>query len=98
MKAQPGRDLMNTPRRRPWGVSRLVVIALLSPLAMMGTWPVHAGSDRPPLDALLRDAGISPPLKPLPAPSFSVADLAGGTVDLDRLRGKVVLLYFWTTW
>ena len=89
---------MNTPRRNPWDVSTLVVIALLSPLTMMGTRPVHAGSDRPTLGALLRDAGISVPTKPLPAPSFSVADLAGGTVDLDRLRGKVVLLYFWTTW
>jgi hypothetical protein len=59
---------------------------------------VRAGSHAPPLGALLGDAQISAATKPFPAPSFSVADLGGGTAELDRLRGKVVLLYFWTTW
>jgi peroxiredoxin len=32
------------------------------------------------------------------APDFAVADLAGRTVRLSSLRGKVVLLNVWTTW
>jgi thiol-disulfide isomerase/thioredoxin len=32
------------------------------------------------------------------APAFSLADNAGGTVTLDSLKGKVVLLDFWATW
>jgi peroxiredoxin len=32
------------------------------------------------------------------APDFAVADLAGRTVKLSSLRGKVVLVNVWTTW
>ena len=32
------------------------------------------------------------------APEFLRRDLSGRTVDLARLRGKVVLLNFWATW
>ncbi|HUA98433.1 MAG TPA: TlpA disulfide reductase family protein [Terracidiphilus sp.] len=32
------------------------------------------------------------------APEFTRRDLNGATVDLARLRGKVVLLDFWATW
>jgi peroxiredoxin len=32
------------------------------------------------------------------APDFSVADVAGKTVRLSALRGKVVLVNVWTTW
>jgi peroxiredoxin len=35
---------------------------------------------------------------PKPAPDFAVADLAGRTVKLSSLRGKVVLVNVWTTW
>jgi peroxiredoxin len=33
-----------------------------------------------------------------PAPAFSLKDLAGDTVSLESLRGKVVILDFWATW
>lgn len=33
-----------------------------------------------------------------PAPAFSLPDLAGRPVSLADLRGKVTLLFFWTTW
>ena len=32
------------------------------------------------------------------APNFQLRDLAGNTVSLSQLRGKVVLLNFWATW
>lgn len=33
-----------------------------------------------------------------PAPSLELPSLAGGTVSLEELRGKVVLLNIWATW
>jgi cytochrome oxidase Cu insertion factor (SCO1/SenC/PrrC family) len=86
---------MRTPYWRHLDIRRTPVVVLLLWLAVL---PAQAGSDRPSLDTLIEEARISAPPKPFPAPSFSVADLAGGTVELDRLRGRVVLLYFWTTW
>jgi cytochrome oxidase Cu insertion factor (SCO1/SenC/PrrC family) len=35
---------------------------------------------------------------PKPAPELSLPDLDGKTVRLADLRGKVVLVFFWTTW
>jgi len=67
-------------------------------LAVLTSHPVQAGSDGDRLGARLAEAGISVPPTPFLAPPFSMADLAGGTVELPRLRGQVVLLYFWTTW
>jgi peroxiredoxin len=33
-----------------------------------------------------------------PAPEFTRRDLAGQSIDMGSLRGKVVLLNFWATW
>jgi peroxiredoxin len=33
-----------------------------------------------------------------PAPAFALKDLAGNTVSLENLKGKVVVLDFWATW
>ncbi len=39
------------------------------------------------------------PARPLgAAPPFELRDLAGGTVSLAALKGKVVVLDFWATW
>ena len=35
---------------------------------------------------------------PKPAPAFSLPDLHGKEVHLSDLRGKVAMLFFWTTW
>jgi len=86
------------PRRVRGRLSSRLVVALLVVLAVFVGDPAWGGSDRPPLDTLLREAGISAPAKPFPAPSFAISDLAGGTTDSEGLRGRVVLLYFWTTW
>lgn len=39
-----------------------------------------------------------PDLAGKPAPSLRVQSLDGKTYDLTQLKGKVVLLHFWTTW
>jgi cytochrome oxidase Cu insertion factor (SCO1/SenC/PrrC family) len=36
--------------------------------------------------------------KPITAPDFKLADLQGDVVSFSSLKGKVVLLNFWTTW
>ncbi len=43
-------------------------------------------------------AGIAPFRSSLPAPPFSLSDLSGKAVDLQHLRGRLVMLYFWATW
>jgi cytochrome oxidase Cu insertion factor (SCO1/SenC/PrrC family) len=35
---------------------------------------------------------------PKPAPAFALPALDGGTVRLEDLKGKAVLLFFWATW
>ncbi|MGH7490790.1 MAG: redoxin domain-containing protein [bacterium] len=40
----------------------------------------------------------TPPLLPRPAPAFSLKNLQGESVSLEKLRGKVALLDFWATW
>jgi cytochrome oxidase Cu insertion factor (SCO1/SenC/PrrC family) len=35
---------------------------------------------------------------PKPAPAFALPDLDGKQVSLSDLRGKVAMLFFWTTW
>ncbi len=41
---------------------------------------------------------VQPYDPPKPAPAFALPDLQGKSVRLADLQGKVVLLFFWTTW
>jgi hypothetical protein len=49
---------------------------------------------RPLLDAL----GLDIPARPLLARSFTLRRLDGTQIRLADLQGRVVMLYFWTTW
>jgi cytochrome c biogenesis protein CcmG, thiol:disulfide interchange protein DsbE len=40
--------------------------------------------------------GVPPPSGP--APQFELPDVAGGSLSLDSLKGKVVIVDFWATW
>lgn len=44
--------------------------------------------------ALLR----AEPFGPVPAPAWSLQDLAGKVVTADQFKGKVVVVDFWATW
>jgi thiol-disulfide isomerase/thioredoxin len=68
----------------------------------------HDPGERHRVDLL---AALTPPREPAPvggaggedlsgqpAPPFVLATAAGGAVDLEELRGKVVVLDFWATW
>jgi thiol-disulfide isomerase/thioredoxin len=46
----------------------------------------------------LDPAAFVPPVFPRPAPGFELVSLAGDTLSLERLRGKVTLVDFWATW
>jgi peroxiredoxin len=50
--------------------------------------------------ALLAPGCLKAPPAPekLVAPAFELRDLAGGTVSLAALKGKVIVMDFWATW
>lgn len=64
-------------------LTRLLVVLLLSAIAYLGVREARDG-------ALVRKGSV--------APSFKLARYGGGTLALDELRGKVVMLEFWATW
>jgi cytochrome oxidase Cu insertion factor (SCO1/SenC/PrrC family) len=67
-----------------------VLLAGLAALLLVGG-PAGAAPDFAALQ-------IQPYEPPKPAPAFSLPALDGTTHYLADLRGKVVLLFFWTTW
>lgn len=69
-------------------------IALASAFLALVLIGVASGQARKdPFDAM----GVHRPLEPVPAPEFVFRSLDGGEARLHDLRGKVVLLGFFTT-
>ena len=70
------------------------VLALSMAIAVAG-WSV-AGQDeaRRLVEALAMDV----PVRPMPAPPFVLPGLDGTDIRLPELQGRMVMLYFWTTW
>ena len=48
--------------------------------------------------ALLEALNLSRPAQTVEGPGFDAPTLGGKPLRLADLRGRVVLLYFWTTW
>ena len=55
---------------------------------------LHAASHQESMKAL----GLTPASVEFTAPELHLPDLQGTLVNLQDYRGKVVMLYFWTTW
>jgi cytochrome oxidase Cu insertion factor (SCO1/SenC/PrrC family) len=52
----------------------------------------------PMVHAQFSDAGVQELVVPMDAPDFTLQDLDGGNVSLKGMRGKIVILNFFTTW
>jgi thiol-disulfide isomerase/thioredoxin len=78
-----------------WQGRMFVILSLLIGLACLyGSQHATAGS----LEPLLRAAGLSHSIKPVPAADFQLSDATGRLLQLQKQRGKVVFLNFWAIW
>jgi hypothetical protein len=82
-------------------MNRLLVVATVVSLVTMAPGAVidRAGAAGDAPDAKLWDAaGVTQLTERTEAPSFALTDLTGQEIDLQDLRGRLVMLYFWATW
>jgi peroxiredoxin len=77
--------------------SGIKCLTLLFFLLWIGTFfvpvskPIHAKEDHWKALGVIRTSGITPP-------DFTLSTLDGGSITLSDLKGRVVLINFWTTW
>jgi cytochrome oxidase Cu insertion factor (SCO1/SenC/PrrC family) len=79
---------------RPQGVLGVAMLALALVGGMSQGGLLHAASLEKSMTAL----GLTTVLVEFAAPELRLPDVQGTVVILQEYRGKVVMLYFWTTW
>jgi len=79
-----------SPRVRPVQAMRRVLLASLAAIVLVSGAAVAAPD--------FASMQVQPYEPPKPAPAFSLPDLDGKSRQLADLRGKVVMVFFWTTW
>lgn len=72
---------------------RLVTLALAAGLWLAADAAATLGSPQA-IEAL----GLVAPPEPRPVSDFTLPALSGGSLAMKDLRGKTVLVHFWTTW
>lgn len=74
----------------------LVIVVLALSLAVMISGWSTAGQDE--MRGLVEALAMDVPVRPMLAPPFVLPRLDGTDVSLPELEGRMVMLYFWTTW
>ena len=77
--------------------SRGTVIGLLAAVAILGG-PLSLPAGEEEVRTLLRELSIQMPSREAGAPLFSLPGVSGTPVRLADHRGRLVMLYFWTTY
>lgn len=84
-------------RFRNHGLPR-VIFAMFLAVGLVGVFTgrslLHAAS----VQTSIRALGLTAIAEDVDAPAFRLPDLEGTMVSLQEYQGKVVMLYFWTTW
>ena len=80
-------------------IRSVMVAAMVGLIAIGGMGRFSAAPAEPGVEAAVwRAAGIVPFPGSLQAPPLHLSDLSGKPVDIQHLRGRLVMLYFWATW
>jgi hypothetical protein len=85
---------MHWLKNRPQGVLGAAILALALVGGMSQGVLLHAA----PIQESMTALGLTAVPVELAAPEFRLPDVQGTLVNLQDYRGKVVMLYFWTTW
>ena len=92
--AAPGKGKADTRKRNLIIAASLVPVVAL--FALLG-WALVQSGGNPGGFGVNRSFG-EVAVEQQPAPDFAKSDLSGSMVNLSELRGKVVMLDFWSSW